>query len=110
MPCLSLSVSLLARSPGEELSPPPLRRALVCGAYLALTTAVTLCVTDLGLVFTVVGATGDMTLGYLLPSIVFLRLVPEGGAAARASAMAMCAFGLFVLVVAMRSIFLGDVI
>ena len=62
---------------------------------------------DLGLVFTVVGATGDLSTQYLMPAFFFFQLMRDR-AATRLCALALFVLGTAVSLIALRSVYVGS--
>ena len=68
---------------------------LITGAFVALTAAVALFVDDLGVVLSVVGATGSPIVSYILPGACYYRLFPER--ASRRVGLALLVLGICLI-------------
>lgn len=77
----------------------------VTTVFLLVTTATALLFDRLGVVFTVIGATGDCALTYMLPGLFYIRIVPEGKL--RVLAQLQFALGVCIFCAAMVMIYLG---
>jgi amino acid permease len=60
----------------EPHSPSEVRITVLTALIVAGTTGVAMLVTDLGVVLSIVGATGSTTISYILPGMIFLKLHP----------------------------------
>ena len=72
---------------------PPLHLVLT-SLFLVLSTAIALSVHNLGIVLSVVGATGSTTVSYILPGGCYFLLFADEPGTKRSLALAQCALGL----------------
>ena len=93
----------LDRSPEAENTRFLILTAVIGAASFALAMALT----DLGVILSVVGATGSTTISYILPGLFYFKVFEEQGwSPLRTYAAFLCGFGCFVIPTALTFIFL----
>lgn len=93
-----------------ELLPPPQEEqrtfVAVTSVFLLCSVAIALVVDDLGLVLSIVGATGSTTVSYLLPGFCYFRLCPDKASPTRWLALLQLGLGCVIMPASLVLIFL----